>query len=233
MNHLRSLLQALLLSGAFLLQAQLTLYAGSATWNLNPSTIFWSNGGNWTPATVPNGPGDIATFGVSNTTSLSVGSVLEVDSIVFEAGASPYSLTMVNVGGPPIASFTFSGVGVINNSGIVQSITSATRGTLNTDIFFTNSATAGDLTSFVTNAGIVIDSIGATIQFLDNSNAGTATFTNQDTNVGAGGMTEFFDNSSAASGTFIAEGGEFPNYTLGGKVIFNDQSTAASGTFIA
>ena len=37
-------------------------YAGSATWNLNPTSSDWNTATNWTPATVPNGPTDVATF---------------------------------------------------------------------------------------------------------------------------------------------------------------------------
>jgi autotransporter-associated beta strand protein len=219
----------LILTSSFILDAR----AGSATWNLNPTSNAWSSSANWTPATVPNGPDDIATFGVSNETELSVGSVLEVDSIVFDPGASAYSLAMVYTGGPFGPSFTFSGAGLINNSGVVQSFTSVAAGGYNTDIFFTNSATAGDLTSFVTDGGVPSESVGATIQFLDNSNAGSATFTNKDSSYGSGGTIEFFDNSSAGTGTFTCEGGEFPFYFFGGDVVFNDLSTAADGTFIA
>ena len=38
--------------------------AGSATWNLNPASDLWSTASNWTPATVPNGPADTATFDI-------------------------------------------------------------------------------------------------------------------------------------------------------------------------
>src|SRR5438552_7700893 len=47
--------------------------AGSATWNLNPTSGDWNTASNWTPATVPNGPDDTATFGVSNITFVSTG----------------------------------------------------------------------------------------------------------------------------------------------------------------
>ena len=62
-----------------------TTQAGSATWNLSPGTN-WNTNTNWTPNTVPNGPGDIATFDVSTITDITsapgTGSI-EVDSIVF------------------------------------------------------------------------------------------------------------------------------------------------------
>ena len=47
-----------------------TARAGSATWNLNPTSNDWYTAANWTPATVPNDPSDIATLDVSNVTAL-------------------------------------------------------------------------------------------------------------------------------------------------------------------
>jgi len=45
-------------------------HAGSATWNLNPTSGDWNTASNWTPNTVPNSPTDTATFGVSNITTI-------------------------------------------------------------------------------------------------------------------------------------------------------------------
>ena len=36
--------------------------AGSATWKLNAGGGNWNSASSWTPATVPNGPDDIAHF---------------------------------------------------------------------------------------------------------------------------------------------------------------------------
>jgi len=47
-------------------------YATSAQWDLDPISGDWNTAGNWTPNGVPNGPGDIATFGLSNTTGVSI-----------------------------------------------------------------------------------------------------------------------------------------------------------------
>ena len=66
-------------------------YAGSATWNLNPTSGVCTNSANWTPASYPNGPLDIATFGVSNTTSITA-SAIQAAEIKFEAGANWYSI---------------------------------------------------------------------------------------------------------------------------------------------
>jgi hypothetical protein len=64
------------------------VYAGSATWNLNPTSGEWNTAANWTPATVPDGPSDVATFGLSNQTSVVLNANVELDQIVFDTGAS-------------------------------------------------------------------------------------------------------------------------------------------------
>ena len=65
MNSPRCQLSALLLCGLLLLVMNASARAGSATWNLNPTTSDRNTAANWTPTTVPNGPGDTATFAVS------------------------------------------------------------------------------------------------------------------------------------------------------------------------
>src|SRR5438128_650082 len=66
--------------------------AGSATWTLNPGTSDWNTAANWSPATVPNGPADTATFATSNTTTVSLSATTEVDSIVFAPAASAFTI---------------------------------------------------------------------------------------------------------------------------------------------
>src|SRR5712691_5112123 len=93
--------------------------AGSATWKLNPQNNNWNTAGNWTPGTVPNGPADTATFAVSNNPAVSVMTTTEVEGIVFNPGASAFSITSSsNMQGT--ASLTISGTGVTNNSGVAQ-----------------------------------------------------------------------------------------------------------------
>ena len=89
--------------------------AGSATWNLNPTSADWNTAANWTPATVPNSPTDIATFGVSNTTDISLSAATKLDSIVFDSGANGFTIS-TGVG----SSFTIGGPGISNGSGLTQ-----------------------------------------------------------------------------------------------------------------
>ena len=94
--------------------------AGSATWNLSPGSGLWNTATNWTPATVPNGPDDIATFGVSNITGIGNDTLhdIEVNGIVFSAGASAFTITFGN--SSFFEDYRISGVGITNNSGLTQ-----------------------------------------------------------------------------------------------------------------
>ena len=121
MNSPRHPVPALLLCGLLLLIPAASAQAGSATWNLNPTSGDWHTAANWTPSTVPNGPGDIATFDVSTTTDIKsapgTGSI-EVDSIVFTPGASSYTVTVPWYLGEFNYFLTISGTGIVNNSGV-------------------------------------------------------------------------------------------------------------------
>ena len=200
-----------------------TASAGSATWNLNPVSGDWNTAANWTPATVPNGPSDTATFGASNMTAVSVSANTTLNGIVFNAGASAFAVTA-----SPTFALTISGVGVANNSGITQNFATAANGTGSTSsILFTNSATAGSATFFTNGAG-------AFVQFEDTSTAGAGTFTNNggDSSNPLGGATNFFGSSSAGNGTFT-NNSSADTSAFGGSTIFHDSSTAASSTLIA
>jgi len=67
--------------------------AGSATWNADPTSSDWNTTANWTPATVPSGPADTATFATSDTLAISLSSNTEVDGITYTAGASVFNIT--------------------------------------------------------------------------------------------------------------------------------------------
>jgi len=151
-------------------------YAISAQWDLDPISGDWNTAANWTPDGVPNGPADIATFGLSNTTDVSISADTEVNGITFTTAATnPYFIT-VSSG----VTLTLSGTGITNNSGIAQDLFSGGQ------ILFTNSASAG-------NAGI--DSYGL-LQFSNNSTAGSA-------NIGNGGFTVFSNAATAGSANIV------------------------------
>ncbi len=60
-----------ILAVAISILAPMVAHAGSATWDLNPTSGDWNTAANWTPMTVPNGPADIATFALSELTTVS------------------------------------------------------------------------------------------------------------------------------------------------------------------
>jgi autotransporter-associated beta strand protein len=177
-----------------------TSQAGSATWDLNPGSGDWNTATNWTPATVPNGSADTATFARSNTTNASGG--VTVNGITFTPAASAYTIT---------ASLTLSGAGITNNSEITQNFVA------NGGINFMNNASAGASTTF-TNP--------SRIDFFDSSSAGSATFIN---NGGSdNGATVFFGSATAANGTFINNGGTFSGAFGGASVIASSPGAASA-----
>ena len=190
------------------LAAQPDTLAGSATWGLNPSSADWTTAGNWVPSTVPNGASDIATFGSSSVTNLFINStIVEVDSIAFNSGASPYTISV------EVSNLFLSGTGVVNNSGSVQSFVTPITENNNGAIFFSNNATAGEMTNFGGEGGDFV--------FNDSSSAGSATF-----DVTSGGLFQasmtFWDNTTAADATItVSLGivGVYENATAGNAVI--------------
>src|SRR6478672_8209428 len=117
-----------------------TSQAGSATWKRNPRSGDWNTKTNWRPVTVPNGPADTATFGLSNTTNVSISADTEVNGITFTPTATnPYTITTTHL--------TISGAGITNNSEITQNFVAGG------EIDFRNNASAGASTTF-TNPGL-------------------------------------------------------------------------------
>src|SRR5215475_299404 len=75
-SPLRSLARAFLPSAAVILTLLLSTasssFAGSATWKASAANGEWFNVNNWVQGTIPNGPGDTATFASSNRTSIDI-----------------------------------------------------------------------------------------------------------------------------------------------------------------
>ena len=201
----------------FMLLAAATAFGDSAMWNLNPTDGDWRTAANWTPATVPNGPNDTATFGVSNITGVSLELCeldIEVNGIVFDAGASAFTLTVEN-NCSFVEDLTISGVGVTNNSGITQNFAiEHITGEAGKSILFKNSATAGNLTVFTCNE--------TNIQFLDTATAGNATLIAED-GFPSGGLIFFSGDSTGdtarvevfGTGVLFISGHNAPGTTVG------------------
>jgi fibronectin-binding autotransporter adhesin len=207
---------AFLLLPAFFLLLSSSVYAGSAAWKSAPGSDIWTDSRNWTPATVPNGSSDTATFGVSNVTSVTFQDQndMEVNSIVFNAGASAFTINE-----PGYESMTISGAGIVNNSGVIQNFVIGDWGKLS----FTNSAAAADSVVFTNTTG---RSNPATTAFYDNSSAGSATFYNNSV-VGDewGGRTLFYGTSTASNATIINSPG---GHSSAGSALFYESSSAGN-----
>jgi autotransporter-associated beta strand protein len=202
--------------------------AGSAEWNLNPTSDDWNTAANWTPATVPNGSSDIAIFALSNTTNVSISADVEVNGIAFRSAATnPYAIAA-----NPGLTLTISGTGIANSSGVTQNFVSAVDGAGNSGrIAFTNSATAGNSTVFTNNGSVANFAGGGQTAFFDTSTAQNGTFINKGPtgDRSGGGTTVFHDFSTAGDANFINDRGEGVSTSA---TIFLDNSTAANGTFV-
>jgi len=179
------------------------VYSRSATWNLNPINNDWNTSNNWTPAIVPNTPRDTATFGVSQTTSITQSTDIRLDGMLFNPAASVYTISLTG-------SINISGAGIVNNSGATQNITCDVANNGNFGVInFLKTATSGESMNYTVNGGPFSDFIGGDIWFWDQSSAGSGVFT---TNGGlrsgaSGGGIHFLDEATAAHGMFIVEGG--------------------------
>jgi autotransporter-associated beta strand protein len=255
MNTSFTPLRFFIAAALLLLAAQRPSLAGSATWDQNPSSGDWNTAANWTPQTVPNSTTDIATFGASNVTNLSITNAsVSLDSAVFNSGAPPYTLTI------QIYNLLFYGAGIVNNSGSMQSIVAPTVNDNNAAFFFYNSATAGNMTSYSTVGGLLVfydsssagsatfdltsGSLQADIDFNDDSTAGNATI-----NASASSVIEFFDSSTGGNSTLNLSTAAFVTFAgsnnaehmtctcIGGAGGFSSQmdfqgfSSAGEGTF--
>lgn len=210
---------------AFLIALQ-SAFAGSAIWNLDPTSGDWNAAANWMPNAVPDGPEDTATFELSSVTDISVSANTEVNGIIFNSGASAFTIT-VNPG----QTLALTGIGITNSSGVTQTFVSDVdvEGNMGR-IRFTNSATAGDGTRFINSGSIWGNEEGGLTELRDTSSAGNGTFISNAASAPGwfGGHTEFHESATAGEGVFIANGGSFD----GGTTQFFDSANSGNGTFI-
>src|SRR5439155_9413697 len=98
--------------------------------------------------------------------------VVEVNGIVFNAGASAFTID-IDEG----SLLTLSDVGIANNSGIAQNF--VVVGEEGSAMTFTNNATAGSLSVFTIQAGGGAEVNGGVLEFFGNSTAVDGTFINE------------------------------------------------------
>ncbi len=224
-----------LLAGSLLLFTVHFASAGSATWNLNPPTNMWTNPANWTPATVPNGPTDVATLGPSNTAQISLAAptstplTLTLDSLVFSSNSVFYTLDLSK--GLSSTQLVFVGGGITNLTNLQQSINlSGGAG-----IVFSNAA-AADVLYFTLSGSTAGDPTTSSITFQDNAVAGSLNIDVLGSASGApgnaGADASFLDNSDAGFTAVIAYGGEVAG-AAGGTVLFDGTSNLNLGATAA
>jgi fibronectin-binding autotransporter adhesin len=215
-----------------------SIWAGSATWKSSPVDNQWYNPNNWTPATVPDGATDIATFGTTTQPAITISDgsdfLTVLNGITFDSGASAYILTVPATG----QDLTFQGRGVANNSGRTQ--TFVINGRSNSTVVTFQDATAGSNVSYV--MGLTSGVLPPNLVFSGSATAGSASFTCTDVHVTFNGGTtadnatfmlntglvDFMGGSSAGNGTFILNGGDNAAATVS---MGHDGATAGNATF--
>ena len=204
-------------------------FAGSAAWLQTPASGNWNTAANWTPATVPNGLSDVATFSVSNQTNVNVTSGITLNSIVFQPDASPFNISTSS----EFAGVLINGAGVINNSALAQNFSVNAVGRDHGSLDFAGSASAGN--AIYSQAGAAVSSsFGGTTSFFNTSTAETASFFVGGGVVSgaSGGGVTFFDSATAGSAIFTINAGMVAGAT-GGHVEFANSSSADRATLFA
>ena len=151
-------------------------YAGSATWKPTPTNGDWNTAANWTPNTVPNSLTDVATFGTSAVTEVTLTTDFPVNylaTLQFNPDADSFSITTFER-----ASLSLVGDGIVNNSGTTQQFTAR----FGSSIAFSRSASCGEGTNFSV--------LGGAMYFAELATATTAHFTVSDDS-GVGGAVNF------------------------------------------
>ena len=171
--------------GSWSLDINATVPSTLATWLNAPASADWNTGTNWSGGIAPVNPGDTATFNTSTNTSPTLSANVTIDSITFNLGASAFT---IQTNGRVL---TLVGVGIVNNSGNVQTINN-NNSLRPGQTIFTNAATADS--TVITNSGV-----GTSTQFFNNSTAGNATITNS----GAGSFTAFTQGASGGNAALI------------------------------
>jgi autotransporter-associated beta strand protein len=241
-----------LFAGFVLVVSAHSLYAGSATWNLNPMSNDWNTAENWTPATIPSNISDVATFAASSTTTVlcgdapgEEGTTTIVGTIVFAPGAGTYTITVMPVFDNIFPSIMeIHGQGITNNSGVVQNLVTANSGTIKASgrIYFEGASSAGENVvitneggASATGDGIYGGFTNIGYDFQDTASAGSATFINKGGQVSGarGGFTILgaFSYARADSATLVSEPGEVSGADAGYTLVqtFGD---VGSSTFI-
>jgi autotransporter-associated beta strand protein len=190
--------------------------ADSAKWNLNPVSGDWNTATNWTPAMVPNGAKAAANFQLSNVTQVSISAETTVNSIVFPAGATAFTIATPATGAA--IELSLVGAGITNESGVVQNFLNGVNGWL----LFSKHATVG--------SDVVITNSGGFTDFDNFATAGEATLINQGETAGTGQSVTFFLGSASADHAVIMNNSPMDGARYGGFTTFEGKSNAGDST---
>jgi fibronectin-binding autotransporter adhesin len=234
-----------LLAGTFAFSSRVAQAAGSATWNSSPTNGNWiTTGGanNWSTG-ASNFPGstsatgnlDVATFGSSSTTSITINSTtLDVGSLLFDGAASAYTIgtnsnTLLLSSSGTIAlgstGTSFSNANTVETIAAPLLLEPASATTAGVYTFTNNSTTSSNVLAFTggITAGTTSSSVGLT---LGGVNTGTNTISGI---IGNGGATGLVNLTKTGGGTWILSGANTYSggTTVNGGTLLVDLSTGS------
>lgn len=218
---------------ALLLATAPPAWADSDTWT-GATNGNWHTAGNWEGGSIPNAESEIASFGASTNTDVSISQGTTISGITFNEGADSFTISQTTA-----VPMTFDEQGVINNSDVTQTFEIAPWLYLEKMAFFDfrGNATAGNKTEFVFAGADDDFLIGGWSRFYDDASAGSAVFklNGANTDLGMGGRVDFYQSSTASDATFWLYGnkgiGNDPESVAGTLVAFHDTTTAGNAEF--
>ena len=188
--------------------------AQNATWSSSPGSSVWNTAANWSPSSVPTGT---ATFGTSNTMSLTFSSNASIGSLQFNAGAPAYTFSLAGF------SLTMTGSGVVNNSANSTTYSIGAAASL----ILQSTSTAGNAT-IIANSGGSLDISGLTsVGAAAGSIEGAGTY-----QLGAKALTAGSNNlSTEVTGTVVGTGGTLIKVGTG-TLTLSGVNTYSGGTSV-
>ena len=171
-------------------------------------------------------PVDGATFGLSNTTNISITAFSPIHQILFDPDASPFTITVLP---DQLLEFSAEVGGITNNSDVRQNfvLTADSSGQSGNCVFFGGTISGPVL--FTNEGSMIAGGNPASVSFQLDSGSGDATFHN----LGAGGQTDFSYTSSAGESTLISYGGAVAGARGGERSFSFNTPTAGDATLIA
>lgn len=207
-------------------------HAVDATWI--GTTNEWTDAPNWSSnPSVPDGTATFTNTGANAITNF--GGIVTIGTLQFTNTAQAYSFTLSNP-------FIVSAAGISNNSGNTQSF----EVTSGNNLVFQHSSTASGSTGAVT----ITNDAGGTVNFVQNSTAGSVSLINNSfvtfedfSSAGSANITnlngqiDFFTSASAGTATIGNAAGATLNFhstaTAGGSTITNDGTVTFDGSATA